>query len=264
MILFGATGQLGQELLRVFPQAKPYDRSRADFHDPEQIAGIIRDERPRTVINAAAETRVDWCEDHQAEATLVNGTAVEAAANAARQVGARFIHFSTDYVFDGRKPSYLEDDEPAPINAYGRSKLLGEQAVLAAGGLVLRTSWVYASTGKNFYTTMKRLMTEGEAPVRVVDDQLGVPNPTWWLAEQVPLLAAERGLYHLSCTGQTTWHGFAEAIAQRLGAPCPVAIPTAEYPTPAKRPACSVLDSSKAHALGIPRTHWRDAFSATP
>jgi len=281
VLLFGATGQVGSALrprLQVAHTLTALDRSGCDLSDPQAVRQAVGDLRPDVVVNAAAWTAVDRAEAEPEAARRVNAQAPAAMAAAARELGALFVHYSTDYVFDGsqRRP-WREDDPPAPLGVYGRSKLEGERAVAAAGGahLILRTSWVYGLTGHNFLRTMLRLAGERDE-LAVVDDQIGAP--TWseaiaqatveaialWLAE--PGRRAQRqGLFHLAAGGQTSWCGFARAIFELAPdlprRPRVRAIGTADYPLPAPRPAWSVLDCSRLEAaFGIRMAGWREAL----
>lgn len=248
-----------------------------DLGDADAIAPLLRRLRPDHVVNAAAYTAVDRAESEPALAQAVNAVAPGRLAEACAAAGIGLIHFSTDYVFDGRATRpYREDDATAPLNVYGRSKLDGETAIAASGArhLILRTAWVYAAAhGHNFLRTMLRLGAEREE-LRVVADQRGSPTPTWLLAEATARVL-ERGIVasgvrHLAAAGETSWHGFAEAIfAEALArgllarAPRVTAIAAADYPTPAQRPAYSVLDTQALrgeYALALPA--WRDALGA--
>ena len=193
----------------------------------------------------------------------INGTAPGILGEEARRCGALLVHYSTDYVFDGakRRP-YVEDDSPRPLNAYGRSKLAGEKAITASGcrHLLLRSSWVYAPRGRNFFLAIAKKAQAGES-LRVVADQEGVPTESRFIAETTCSLIKGRaeGVFHLVPAGATSWHGFAAAIAKGLGAPVAVqAISTKEYPTAAQRPAYSVLENSKLRTLLGPLPAWED------
>ncbi len=246
-----------------------------DLGDAEAIAPLLRRLRPDYVVNAAAYTAVDRAESEPEAAQAINAIAPGRLAQACAETGIGLIHFSTDYVFDGRgaRP-YREDDATAPLNVYGRSKLDGERAVAASGArhLILRTAWVYAAThGQNFLRTMLRVGAQREE-LRVVADQRGSPTPTWLLADAVARILergiADSGVRHLAAAGETSWHGFAEAIfaeavARGLLARAPrvTAIATADYPTPAQRPAYSVLDTRRLrseYALDLP--DWREGL----
>ena len=268
LLLTGAGGQVGWELARcLLPLGEVLVPPRAEFDlsRPDQCAGFIARVRPDVVVNPAAYTAVDKAEAEPELALCINGDAPAAMARAAQGVGALFIHYSTDYVFDGTKAApYVEDDEPRPRSTYGRSKLAGEEGVRASGAdyLILRTSWVYAARGHNFLRTMLRLAAERDE-LRVVADQIGAP--TWArliadatahaLRESQRLRSAgrfESGLYHLTAQGETSWHGFASRIVELArGMSLPVKargvapIATADYPLPAPRPANSRMDGTR-------------------
>jgi dTDP-4-dehydrorhamnose reductase len=282
ILVVGKNGQVGWELQRslsLLGDVVALGRPEADLLTPQALLDQIRMERPDVVVNAAAYTAVDKAEADEAVATQINGAAVGELAQAARDVGALFVHYSTDYVFDGRKDGpYTESDEPNPQNAYGRSKLAGERAIREAGGdwLVLRTSWVYAARGQNFMKTMLRLARERDE-LRVVGDQRGAPTWARMIAEATADIVAQAmhartrgefasGIYHLTSTGATTWHGFAELIVgyarhndERHGVKTVSIIPilTADYPLPAKRPANSILAGDKLRRdYGIAMPAW--------
>lgn len=285
ILLFGAGGQVGAELVRAlegFGEVTALGRAEVDFaaagDDAASLLDIVRSRRPDVVINAAAYTAVDRAESEPEQAHAVNAAAPAALARAADEVGACMVHYSTDYVFDGSKHgAYREDDATAPLSVYGRTKLEGEQAVATscARHITLRTSWVYSARGTNFVLTMLRLAAERDA-LNVVADQRGTPTAAALLADATvralrQLAAAPRsdarwGLYHVTAAGETTWHGFARHIierAQSLGMPLRAtpdavrAITTAEYPTPARRPANSRLDTSRFRAVfGGEFDHW--------
>lgn len=268
VVVAGGSGQLaravretwmGHEL--IFPPEAVLDLGRR-----EAVAGVLRELRPEVVINAAAFTQVDRCEAEEELATLVNGTAVGWLAEACDELGAKLVQISTDYVFEGTgtRP-YRESDPTSPTSVYGRSKLLGEQnAARAKRSLIARTAWLYDAWGKNFFLTMVNAARQGRE-LRVVDDQRGTPTTCRALARQLLTAVEEewRGLVHATCSGETTWHGFAAEIFRRTGmearlSPCA----TAEYPTPARRPAYSVLDGSHRAELGTDRMpEWRAALA---
>lgn len=274
--VLGAAGQVGSALVRRLggsADVVALDRAGADLSIPGHVAEAIIRARPEVVINAAAYTAVDRAESEPEVAQRINAEAVAEMAVASAKIGARLIHFSTDYVFDGTKPGpYVAHDVPNPQSAYGRSKLAGERALAASGShdwLVLRVAWVYAPAGRNFMLTMLRLAREGK-PLRVVADQLGTPMPAEWIAQSTICLlgAGAQGVHHLSPTGTTSWHGFACAImdeAARRGilpsAPAVAAITTAEFPTPARRPAQSALADSLGDLVPGPRPSWRALLS---
>lgn len=281
ILLTGADGQVGWELRRALAplgRVVALRRADADLADVDALRAAVRDARPALVVNAAAYTAVDAAEHDRDLAFRVNADAPAVLAEEAARLGAPIVHYSTDYVFDGAKGApYVEDDPTAPQSAYGESKLAGERAVAAAcpAHLVLRTSWVYASRGRNFLLTMLRLAHERDE-LRVVADQHGVPTPARLVADVTAAalarhataggfaLAPVAGTYHVAARGATTWHEFAEAIvaqdphraAQRCRAVVPIA--TADYPTPARRPAHAVLDPSRLEAaFGLRMPAWR-------
>jgi dTDP-4-dehydrorhamnose reductase len=292
ILLLGAGGQLGFELQRALaPLGELHAASRdgglpgggrgiaVDLDQPATLAAALDAVAPDCIVNAAAYTAVDRAEQAPADAQRANADAPAALARWCAGRGALLVHYSTDYVFDGRgSVPWREHDATAPLGAYGRSKLAGEQAIAASGcrHLILRTAWVYAARGQNFLRTMLRLGAEREA-VQVVADQIGAPTPARWLAAATTaLLAGGRwredaaaGVFHVAAAGQTSWHGFAEAIftdAVRAGllsrAPRVEPIATADYPTPARRPAYSVLDCGRladCHGLRLP--DWRAGVS---
>jgi dTDP-4-dehydrorhamnose reductase len=276
ILLLGKNGQLGTHLQRVLPalgELTALGRAEADLSDPAAAAAAVAGSGADVVVNAAAYTAVDRAESEPELAQRVNAEAPGAMAAAARGAGALFVHYSTDYVFDGtgRRP-YREDDPTRPLGVYGRTKLAGEQAVRAAGGphLVFRTAWVYSLHGRNFLNTMLRLGAE-RSELRVVDDQVGSPTFAGAIADatvsvlaRVPqLAAAPSGLYHMTCGGETSWCGFARRIFEEAGAAKVRvdAITTADYPTPAARPAYSVLNNEKLESVfGVSLPSWDDAL----
>lgn len=281
ILVIGRDGQLSQSLVEHATSQSDLDlravgRPQLDLERPQTIACQIDAYRPHVVINAAAYTAVDKAESEPDRALAINRDGAAAAARAAASVEAAFVHISTDYVFDGEKAEpYVEQDMTGPLSVYGRSKLEGERAVLAAHprALVLRTSWVYSPFGSNFVKTMLRFGRE-RPPLRVVYDQLGNPTSALDLALVIlnvaPMLRDEPGgLYHLSGTGSTNWYEFAEFIfkeSRKHGGPAPVleAIPSSEYKTPAKRPANSRLNCDAfASRFGFTLRPWRDAVSET-
>jgi dTDP-4-dehydrorhamnose reductase len=272
ILVFGETGQVARELARQAPVIT-LSRAQADLMDPATCAAAIRAHAPRGVINAAAWTAVDKAEAEEEAATQINAHAPGAMARECAGLGIPFVHISTDYVFDGSGTTPWTPDAPTgPLGAYGRSKLKGEEAVRAVGGphVILRTSWVFSAHGANFVKTMLRL--GAERPVlRVVADQWGAPTPAAAIAEAC-LTIADRliaapglsGTHHFAGHPDTTWAGFARAIMETAGLPAQVEdIATADYPTPARRPANSRLDcSALARDFAIPRPDWRAGLAA--
>lgn len=273
MLIFGKTGQVARELARLAPDAQFLGREEADLSDPAACAALIRQIEPDMVINAAAYTAVDKAEDEEDLATLVNGAAPTAMAQAAQEVGAPFVHISTDYVFDGTgEAPWQVSDATGPIGAYGRSKLVGEEGVRGAGGAfaILRTSWVFSAHGGNFVKTMLRLGAERDR-LTIVADQIGGPTPAAGIAETCLKLADAlstdptlSGTYHYSGAPDVSWADFARAIFEESGlTPNVVDIPSSDFPTPAKRPANSRLDcSALAQAIGVNRPDWRTGLRA--
>lgn len=285
MIRVVVTGREGQVVRSMVERAAhrgvavvPLGRPELDLLRPDGLGTILAALKPDVVVNAAAYTAVDQAESDQDNALAINGAGAGAVAAAAAALGVPVVQISTDYVFDGTKPTpYVESDPVAPINAYGRSKLAGERAVAAAtdGHAILRTSWVYAATGKNFVLTMLRL-AETRPSLSVVGDQLGAPSYAPDIADAVlavaenlvtrPGDAALRGIFHMSGAGETTWAEFAREIFNlslaRGGNRADVtAIPTSAYPTAARRPANSRLDCSRLKIVhGVAMPHWRDAL----
>ncbi len=267
LLIFGQSGQVARELARRVPDALFLGRDKADLSDPAACAAAIRQHRPEAVINAAAWTAVDRAEAEEAAALAVNGAAPGAMARACADLGAPLVHISTDYVFDGSgSRPWKPDDRPAPLNAYGRSKLAGEEAVRAAGGahVILRTSWVFSAHGANFVKTMLRLGRDRDR-LAVVADQIGGPTPAAGIAEACLTLAralrdgAPGGTYHHAGAPETSWAGFARETFRQAGMAVTVTdIPTADYPTPARRPLNSRLDCSASAAdFGITQPDWR-------
>lgn len=272
VLITGAGGQLGRALQTSVPagaQIVPLDRAALDIGDAAAVAALVRDMAPDLLINAAAYTAVDKAETDALAARRINGAGPGNLASAALAVGARFIHVSTDFVFDGSSGVPYRPDHPtAPLGVYGATKLAGEQAALAAhpGALIVRTAWVYGVTGHNFVRTMLRLMAERDE-VRVVADQIGTPTFAGSLARALWALdaAGAQGIHHWTDSGAASWYDFALAIQEEalaiglLTRQVPVLpIATSAYPTPARRPSYSVLDKSSAIALvGAPAPHWR-------
>lgn len=269
-LVFGKTGQVARELQRLLPDAVYLDRDQADLLDPAACAAAIEVAQCDVVINAAAWTAVDKAEAEEQAATLVNGASPGAMARACAARGIPFLHVSTDYVFDGAgdRP-FTVADPTAPLGAYGRSKLAGEQAVQAAGGqwLILRTSWVFSAHGANFVKTMLRLGAERPA-LTVVADQIGGPTPAADIAAALVTMARAMvggqagGVQHFSGAPDVSWAEFARAIMAGAGLSCRIDdIPSSAYPTPARRPANSRLDCSGLAAFGLARPDWRAGLS---
>lgn len=273
LLVFGQTGQVATELKRLAPDAVFLGRDRADLSDPAACAAAIAAHAPRAVINAAAWTAVDKAESEEAAATVVNGDAPAAMARACAELRIPFVHISTDYVFDGAGTAPFVPDHPtAPLGAYGRSKLKGEQGVRAAGGahVILRTSWVFSSHGNNFLKTMLRLGRE-RASLTVVADQIGGPTPARAIAEACLTIAdqlaadpGKSGTCHFSGAPDVSWADFAREIMAQAGLACTITdIPTSAFPTPARRPANSRMDCTGLSAFGLIRPDWRAAVGQT-
>jgi len=260
-LLTGRDGQVGWDLERLLDDVVATDRARLDLSGTA-ISERVAEVRPDVILNAAAYTAVDKAESEKDLAMRVNGIAPGILAEAAKRLGALLVHYSTDYIFDGKKKgAYVEDDPPNPLNVYGASKLEGERRIVASGCryLILRTSWVYSARGRNFFLTIKN----AKQPLRVVDDQRGVPTSSRFLAEQTIALLKRNaeGVLHLVPSGATTWYGFAREILGEKAALTPIA--SSEYRTAARRPANSVLDNRKAQALlGCALPDWRAVFAA--
>lgn len=278
VLVTGAGGQLGRELCVRLPRAGyevlPFTRAQADFTQPDAVRAAIAAERADWVINCAAYTAVDKAETDSATAFAVNRDAARAVAEAVAGYGGRLLHVSTDFVFDGTQSHpYREDAAPNPLGVYAQSKWAGERAVGAVlpEALIVRTAWVHGAHGNNFVKTMLRLAAERDE-LRVVDDQIGTPSWTGDIADALGALLAQaaHGCFHFSNEGVASWYDFAVAIVEEacaLGFPIKAQritpIPTTGYPTPARRPAYSVLDKQKIRAaLGRPIAHWRAALVA--
>lgn len=286
ILVTGATGQVGWELLRsLMPVGKviAVDRARCDLSRPESIAPLIRELGPAVIVNAAAYTAVDKAETEEALATTINGTSVGVLAQEAKRAGALLVHYSTDYVFDGKKSApYVEDDTPNPLNAYGRSKLAGEIAIRESGcaHLILRTSWVYGARGRNFAKTILRLAREQDT-LNIVADQFGAPTSARFIADSTAhivrrafgdrsALRFSSGTYHLTAGGSTNWHRFAEAIVYMAGQQNlldtarsltihPIA--ASAYSSPAPRPKNSRLDCNLVRRhFGVKHAEWHQAL----
>ncbi len=283
--LIGANGMLGRMIQALLPKGLElvcYDLPEFDMTDPSQVAAAFAQSCPDIVINCAAYTAVDACEDHEELATRVNAHGVALLAQSARELGATLVHISTDYVFSGEQERpYREDDATGPVSAYGRSKLKGEQAILESGlekFFIIRTSWLYGPWGNNFVETILRLAAERQE-LDIVSDQVGSPTYTADLGKAVfQLLAAAAdprstvsspyGIYHFASAGCCSWYEFACAIVaegRRLALPLKVReirpIRTEDYPLPARRPANSVFDKAKYTATtGATAPNWHESL----
>lgn len=274
LLVFGQTGQVAHELARRLPAgvtARFLSRAEADLMDPAACAAAVMAADVDGVINAAAWTAVDKAETEEPAATIVNGDAPTAMARACAARGVPFAHVSTDYVFNGSGTApFAPEDPTGPLGAYGRSKLKGEIGVRAAGGnaLILRTSWVVSAHGSNFVKTMLRLGRERSA-LNVVADQIGGPTPAPAIADalftcmRAMVAGAPGGTHHFSGAPDTSWADFAREIMAQAGLPCQITdIPSAAYPTPARRPANSRMDcGSLAAAFGVQRPDWKTELS---
>jgi dTDP-4-dehydrorhamnose reductase len=281
ILLLGANGQVGGELISALAplgDVTALDRTQADFSNPGALQNVVRAASFDVLVNAAAYTAVDKAESEKALAERINHDSVAALAHEANAKAALLVHYSTDYVYDGTKSSpYVETDATNPVSAYGATKLRGEEAIRMSGcrHIIFRTSWVYAARGHNFMKTMLRLAKEREE-LTVVADQHGAPTSAALIAEMTAKAIQAgtlSGTYHLVAAGETTWHGFAQFIlaeAQKRGAALKAgpekvkAIPTSAYPTPAKRPANSRLNTDKLQtALNIALPPWETHARAT-
>jgi dTDP-4-dehydrorhamnose reductase len=274
ILITGKNGQVGYELSRLYASGDvvAVGRAECDLSNEHSVRDLVRRIEPAVIINAGAYTAVDQAEVERELCYAVNASAPRVLAEEAARLGALFIHYSTDYVFNGEKPvPYLESDAISPVSVYGASKAAGEEAIAktASRYLVLRTSWVYSAQGKNFLRTMLRLGAE-RSELRVVDDQVGAPTSAAAIASATARLVAQYatpeaklplGIYHMTAGGSTSWCGFARAIFDTgvLSVPPQVqAIPSSAYPTPAKRPANSVLSNDKfAHTFGFRLPPWQ-------
>lgn len=279
IVLFGKNGQVGWELQRALAplgQVFAFDSTQADFTQPDQVVDHLRSIQPDVVVNAAAYTAVDKAESDVERARLVNATTPAAVARWAAEHGALFVHYSTDYVFDGSgTDARAEDSATAPLSVYGQTKLEGEQAIAASGckHLVFRTSWVYAAKGGNFARTMLRLAAERDQ-LKVIADQIGAPTGADLIADVTAHALRQTwrqpelgGVYHLVASGQTSWWAYAcwviewarqQGAAVRVAPEAVVAIPTSDYPTPAKRPLNSRLSTAKLQStFGLIMPDWK-------
>ncbi|NOU21879.1 MAG: dTDP-4-dehydrorhamnose reductase [Methyloglobulus sp.] len=285
ILLTGATGQVGWELARTLlplGEVIAVNRDQADLADLNALRAVIWQHKPNVIVNPAAYTAVDKAETEQELAFLVNAEAPCVLAEEAKKIGALLIHYSTDYVFDGTQSlPYTEEDRPNPINVYGQSKLAGEQAIqsVACDYLILRTSWVYTGRGNNFLKTILRLAAEREE-LKIVADQIG--SPTWarLIAETTAHIVRQAmlerqgnsfnsNIYHLTSSGSTSWHGFAQKIVDivreqgklELKNRAIHPIPTTDYPLPAKRPANSRLSTHRLEQqFGLTLPSWDNAL----
>lgn len=276
ILILGELGQVGWELTRTLAtlgNVHAIDKDQVDFTNLSQLSQTVREMHPDIIVNAAAYTAVDKAETEAGLAFSINAGAPAVLAEDAKRLGAMLVHYSTDYVFDGKKETaYIETDKPGPLNVYGESKLAGDQAIQAIGGsyLILRTSWVYGTRGKNFLLTMLKLAAE-KPQLRIVCDQIGAPTWSRVIAQATAQILWECiahpddrwGLYNLTCGGKTSWCGFAEKIfsvalqAQQRPVPQVVGIPSADYPTPAKRPMNSALCTlALQNTFGITLPEW--------
>ena len=284
ILLFGAAGQVGWELQRSLAplgEVVACDRQAADLSDLMQVRATIHAHKPSVIVNAAAYTAVDKAESEPDLAQRINAVAVGVMAEEAKQLDAWLVHYSTDYVFDGTKSgAYTETDAPNPLSVYGKTKLQGEEAIRQSGcrHLIFRTSWVYATRRHNFARTMLQLARD-RTELRVVADQIGVPTSAEFIADStalclyrllnsgIPVAEQVAGIYHLVPAGTTSWHGYARYVIEQArahGYPLSATansvhpISTAEYPTPAIRPANSRLDTSKlVNTFGINMPPWQ-------
>ncbi|WP_287029222.1 dTDP-4-dehydrorhamnose reductase [Pseudomonas sp. UBA6310] len=280
ILVTGRNGQVAQALQRSLAplgELSVLGSEQLDLQDVDAIRREVRALRPALIVNAAAHTAVDLAQSEPDKAFAINATAPGVLAEEAAALGAALIHYSTDYVFDGAKPApYLESDAPNPLGVYGQSKLAGERAIQAVGGehLILRTSWVYSTQGRNFLLTMQKLLAERDE-LKVVDDQIGAPTWADSIAEATAALVrrwqagtpGSWGLYHFSAGGETSWFGFAQAIAAHLAAQNRLRarllpIPSSDYPTPAPRPLNSRLDCTRLQReWDVSLPDWRAALA---
>jgi dTDP-4-dehydrorhamnose reductase len=277
VLIFGGSGQIGHEILN---RARPlgdvisFSRQEADLTDFGSVRAAIRNTKPNFIVNAAAYTAVDLAEDEMDLAHKLNAEAPRFLADECRKIDSILVSYSTDYVFDGSAVvPYSESSDTRPLNIYGKTKLAGDLAIQNSGArhLILRTAWVYGKRGQNFYLKMQKLMKE-KCRLRVVDDQVGSPTPSWLIAE-VTLKLMRRmwqgdmnigGLYNLTSSGATSWHGFAGAIAELCGYTGILEpIRSTEYPSKATRPRFSALDLTKLSSIGIHLPEWREALRKT-
>lgn len=276
ILVIGRRGQVGWELRRTLAplgELFAFDFPDIDLTKPETLRPLVREIKPDLVVNAAAYTAVDKAEDEVETCRAINAGAPRVLAEEAAALGARFVHYSTDYVYNGRKDGrWVETDAPDPLSVYGLTKLEGDQAIAATGvqHLIFRLQWVWGTRGANFVKTMLKLSREREE-LKVIDDQIGAPTYSRHIAEASALAVArwedQSGIYHLANGGETSWHGFAQAIfeddpkrSEQIVKSC-LPIPTSAYPTKATRPLNSRMDQSKLDRdFGIRMPNWRDAL----
>lgn len=276
ILVIGRRGQVGWELRRTLAplgELFAFDYPDIDLTKPETLRPLVREIKPDLVVNAAAYTAVDKAEDEVETCRAINAGAPRVLAEEAAALGAGFVHYSTDYVYNGRKDGrWVESDTPDPLSVYGLTKLEGDRAIAATGvqHLIFRLQWVWGTRGANFVKTMLKLSREREE-LKVIDDQVGAPTYSRHIAEASALAVArwqdQSGIYHLANGGETSWHGFAQAIfeddpkrSEQIVKSC-LPIPTSAYPTKATRPLNSRMDQSKLDRdFGIRMPHWRDAL----
>jgi dTDP-4-dehydrorhamnose reductase len=270
ILLTGRSGQVGAELERALAplgELSATDRSTLDLASPDAVRRVVRQVTPDVIVNAAAYTAVDKAETERELATRVNGLAPGWLGEEAKRLDALLVHYSTDYVFDGGKRSpYVETDTPAPLSHYALSKLEGERTVAASGcrHLILRTSWVYGPRAANFYQVIRR-KAEANEPMLMVDDQTSVPTPSAFVAAQTVALLAKgaSGVLHLVPSGQATRYDFAQEVVKVLRSRSTVeAVDSSRFPSPARRPAYSVLSNAAgSRLLGRPLPDWRELLA---
>jgi dTDP-4-dehydrorhamnose reductase len=270
IVLTGSKGQLAHDVgdrLGLGNEVRGVDLPEVDITRQESVREWMEGFRPQVVVNCAAFTQVDACETDRDLAFAVNAGGPGILADESKRVGAYLVHISTDYVFDGHRQvpkAYFETDPTGPLSWYGRTKLEGEQRVLNSGvsAAILRTAWLYGRKGKNFPKTMLRLaLRNPERELKVVDDQQGSPTWSWRLAEEIEAVIEARaeGIFHATADGHTDWYNFARSFLEAMEVPFRMRpCPTSEYPTPAQRPANSILENSRLKALGLNRfVDWR-------
>ena len=275
VLLLGKNGQVGWELARTLAplgHVVALNSLELDLADPDAIRKTVRELEPGIIVNAAAHTAVDKAESEPDLAMKINGDAPGILAEEANRLDSLLVHYSTDYVFDGKKQGgYSENDTTCPQNVYGKTKLAGEAAIRESGArhLIFRTSWVYGLRGRNFLLTVLRLAQEREA-LEIVDDQIGAPTWCRMIAEATSLALSGfheglSGTYHMTAAGSTSWHGFAAAILELSGIekkPALTPIPTEDYPLPAARPQNSILSNEKLHSgFGLRLPDWRSSLA---